>query len=218
MAKERHHHGSLRDALIRESQRLVSAHGVEGFTIADACRAAGVSTAAPYKHFENREELIAEVSALGFRRLTERMIEAREAHPEGSTEGLIALGRAYLGFVSSDPEMFHLMWGTTRQSFKNETVEEAGFSCFGTLLETIEPLKARLGLEAIDTMEMALALWSGIHGIAALIVGQRMKVIEGMDLEIMVERSTRAYLDGLKMRAARGEEPKLRIEATTCRP
>lgn len=208
MAKERHHHGALRDALIHESERLISLRGLEGFTIADACRAAGVSTAAPYKHFENREELIAEVSGLGFRRLTDRMVAARDAHPPGSIEGLIALGRAYLGFVSSDPEMFHLMWGTTRQSFKNDTVEDQGCACFGALIDAIEPLKLRLDLEEIETMEIALSLWSGMHGMAALILGQRLKVVGDLDLDVAVESLTRAYLDGLQARAER-----LRAEA-----
>lgn len=206
MAKERHHHGALRETLIEEAQRLISAHGVEGFTMADACRAAGVTTAAPYKHFGNREELIAEVSALGFRRLTDRMETARAEHPPGSIEGTIAVGHAYLSFVSSDPEMFHLMWGTTRESFKNGSVESAGGACFDALISTIEPLKKELGLDVIDTIEMALALWSAMHGLASLILGQRLKMIEGLDVDVLVERCTRTYLSGLERRAAAERE------------
>ncbi|MCI4663719.1 MAG: TetR/AcrR family transcriptional regulator [Neomegalonema sp.] len=203
MTKEKHHHGSLREALIRETRRLVSLHGVEGFTIADACRAAGVSTAAPYKHFGSREELIAEVSALGFEELTERMNAACAQHPANSIEALIAMGQAYLGFVSADPEMFHLMWGATRQKFKNDTVEETGRACFQRLVDAIEPVRTALNLETVDTLEIALALWSGIHGLAGLQLGEKLKVVEGLDLNLYVDRTTRAYFSGLQQRTRR---------------
>ena len=200
MTKERHPRGSLRDRLIEESRRLISLHGAESFRIADACRAAGVTTAAPYKHFENREELIGEISAMGFRELTERMRAAHGAHEAGSIEGLIAMGRAYIGYANDDPEMFHLMWGSSRQSVKHDAMECDGKACFQFLLDAIAAMTARLGWSDVDLREIALPLWSGIHGLAWLKLSDRLDVIEGVAIDKIVDLSTRAFIDGLRQR------------------
>ena len=70
--KDRYHHGDLREALIQATTTLVEERGAENFSLADACRCAGVSTAAPYRHFRDKEEILEEIAARGFDTLTER--------------------------------------------------------------------------------------------------------------------------------------------------
>jgi len=65
-AKARYHHGELREALIRATRKLVEERGAENFTLADACRVAGVTTAAPYRHFQGKQDILAEIASRGF--------------------------------------------------------------------------------------------------------------------------------------------------------
>ncbi len=206
-ASERYHHGRLREALIEAAYALVREKGVEGFRVAEASRAAGVSSAAPYRHFRDRDEILGEVSARGFDALAERLRAARACHPPGSLDGLVALGQAYVRFVSADPEMFHLMWGTTRERFEHEAAFERGCACFDILLETVDAIRTRLGLDHLPNREFALPLWSGVHGLASLKLGERLRVVEDLELDAAVEHATRAYIAGMEALAAaeRGE-------------
>lgn len=193
-----YHHGDLRHALIEAAHQLIHEQGADAFRVIDASRAVGVSSAAPYRHFSNRKELIGEVSALGFRALTKELRAARDAHPEGSIEALVALGQAYVNFVSADPEMFHLMWGTTRERFDSDAARIDGCACFDVLLEAVGALLRRQGLGHLPVRAIALPHWSGVHGLASLKLGQRLKVVDGVDIAATVEFATRTFVAGVE--------------------
>ena len=74
--KARYHHGELREALIGATRQLVEERGAENFTLADACRVAGVTTAAPYRHFRGKQEILEEIASRGFDELRKRSMAA----------------------------------------------------------------------------------------------------------------------------------------------
>lgn len=193
-----YHHGALRDALIAAANDLVREKGAEQFTMAAASRRAGVSTAAPYRHFKDREELIAEVTARAFETLTERVRAARLAHPPGSIEGLIAMGRAYVRFVGADPEIFHLMWGAAREGYASESVSAASCEGFSLFLETCEQIWRARDLTHIPLQHCALTLWAQVHGLASLSLGRTTSLLEGADPDACVAHMTYAYFAGLE--------------------
>src|ERR1700690_1799059 len=80
-----YHHGNLREALIQAAQDLIGAKGPAGFTIAEAARLAGVSPAAPYRHFRDAESLLAEVATRGFDAFRDRLAATLAASPAGAT-------------------------------------------------------------------------------------------------------------------------------------
>ena len=205
-APQSYHHGALREALIDAAQAQIRAAGVESLSIAGLCKTLGVSSAAPYKHFKDRDALIGEVTARGFRALEAATREARDQQPKGSVESMVAIGRAYVTFVASDPEMFHVMWGMTREVKYSEVGFNAGRQCFQVLIDCVGELQRARGLTHIDPMTMAVNCWSGVHGVSALIVGERLKVAEGLDILKTVEFSTRAYIAGVEA-MARSERP-----------
>src|SRR5262245_35816636 len=94
--KARYHHGELREALIDATRKLVEERGAENFTLADACRAAGVTTAAPYRHFQGKQEILAEIASRGFAELKSRAMAVVTQKGEGTLEAIIALGQAYV--------------------------------------------------------------------------------------------------------------------------
>jgi len=100
-AKAAYHHGDLKEALVQASYALVSERGAENFTLADACRQAGVSTAAPYKHFRTRDEVLEIVVGRAFDEMAQRSMNAVAAKGPGTLEGIIAMGHAYVRFANS---------------------------------------------------------------------------------------------------------------------
>lgn len=194
---ERYHHGRLREALIEAAHALVREKGVDGFRVAEASRAAGVSSAAPYRHFRDREELLAEVARKGFEALATEARAARAGHAPGSVEALIAIGRAYVRFVSSDPQMYHLMWGGGRAEVAGD-IPPVCAPGFDVLLETVDAVRAAQGLEHVPTMEFALVVWSGVHGLASLKLFDQLEMMAEVDLEASIESATRAYIAGLQ--------------------
>src|SRR5690242_21768497 len=100
--KAHYHHGELREALIRATRQLVEQRGAENFTLADACRVAGVTTAAPYRHFRGKQEILEEIVSRGFGELRSMSTAALAQKGEGTLEGIVAMGQAYVAFAAEE--------------------------------------------------------------------------------------------------------------------
>src|SRR6202158_4122864 len=102
-AKRGYHHGNLREALIRAALDLIAQKGPAGFTFADAARSAGVSSAAAYRHFRDRQALLADVARRGFELFEERLKRAWNEGRPGPFVAFENVGRAYLAFAREEP-------------------------------------------------------------------------------------------------------------------
>ncbi len=188
--KARYHHGDLREALIAAAYQLVSEAGADGFSLADACRRAGVSTAAPYRHFKDREELLAEVTARGFGALTVDTKAAVEAEDEGSLASIVAMGRAYVAFAAAQPGLFRLMFGQPHLMGEFPKVSETGGECFGYVIAQVRKYCVAHGVER-DANEIAIKLWTFVHGASSLLIdGKYEKVTPGLDVTEMIVGAT----------------------------
>src|SRR5438045_7402308 len=104
-----YHHGNLKDALVEAALELIAKKGPAGFTFAEAARWAGVSPAAPYRHFRDRDQLMASVALRGFELFEAALARAwNEGRPD-SSRAFEAVGRAYLQFARSEPAYFSPM-------------------------------------------------------------------------------------------------------------
>lgn len=117
-----YHHGDLRSALIAASVDLVCDVGADAFTLKDASRIAGVSVAAPYRHFADKAELLFEVAEQGFQRMHKRMLQILEGHEIGSIGAITVLGQGYVGFAGTYPHLFRLMF-TDHQASPDVSLE-----------------------------------------------------------------------------------------------
>src|SRR5215212_8381738 len=127
--KKRFHHGDLREALIAATRDLLIQHGPEGFTLADACRRAGVTTAAPYKHFRDKQEILEEIVLRGFAELTAANTKAVADGGPGTVGGITAMGISYVDFAVAQPAVFRLMFGHKSELRKVKQVDESGKQC-----------------------------------------------------------------------------------------
>lgn len=197
-----YHHGALKEALIDAAQALIAENGPEGFSMADACRAAGVSTAAPYRHFADRSALVEAVALQGFQKLADHLRPARDSHPAGTVESIIAMGQAYVGFAKQEPSQFKLMFSSHPAVQPDGEAPEDGKPCFMIVLEAVGAWYGRQGAAASekDVMDTALMLWTIVHGTAYLLLDHDFDAVApGTDANAIVSNTTRAVLSGLSV-------------------
>lgn len=193
-SKQRYHHGDLRQALIDASHQLLVEKGAENFSLADACRVAGVSTAAPYKHFRDKLEILKAIVEQGFDRMSQRSLAAVRAKGEGTIEGVIAMGQAYIAFALEETAVFRLMFGHNTAIKRDEHVEDTGRACFSNVIKQVEVYCERSNAEG-DPMQIALGLWTFVHGAACLLIDEDYeKVAPGLDVDVMIANAATRLL------------------------
>jgi AcrR family transcriptional regulator len=197
--KRGYHHGNLREALIEAALALIDEKGAAGFTFAEAARAAGVSPAAPYRHFRDRDALIAEVARRGFELFAKGLEDAWAAGRPKPLDAFNRLGRAYLAFAREEPAYFAAMFETGLSANQYPELREAGDRAFGVLRHACEAIVATLPEHRRPpSMMMALHIWSLSHGIAALFArGDAARRPIPMNPEELLEAATLIYMDGL---------------------
>jgi len=175
--KRGYHHGNLREALIQAAQRFIAERGLGGFTIADAAKVAGVSSAALYRHFRGRDDLVAEVAGRGFDHLAERLARALRS-PGTPIERFTRMGEAYLAFAEEEPGFYAAMfapaptegsaafgpsgpWGPIPQQ------NDASKGAFNILVNALM-LTFPDGFDGVDPRFIALEVWALSHGLATL--------------------------------------------------
>ena len=197
--RKSYHHGNLRQALINTALLLISEKGAAGFTIAEAARAAGVSPAAPYRHFKDRDALLADVAEQGLGVFAAGLSDAWADGQPDPRAAFQRMGRAYLAFAREEPSYFAAMF-ESGLSFKSyPALQEASDRAFAVLRDGCEALIATLPAgRRPPVMMMALHIWSLSHGIAALFSrGDDTRRSIPMEPEDLLEAAVLIYMDGL---------------------
>lgn len=169
--RESYHHGNLREALIETALRLIGERGPAGFAFAEVARAAGVSPAAPYRHFRDRNALVAEVARLGFERFADALEAAWNQGRPDPVRAIENCGRAYLDFVRREPAAYAAMFEATFPDDASAGLAAASDRAFGVLRRAAELACALHKPEGRPpALMVALHLWAMAHGVAALFV------------------------------------------------
>jgi AcrR family transcriptional regulator len=201
-----YHHGNLKEALVRAALELIAKKGPAGFTFAEAARWAGVSPAAPYRHFRDRDELLANIAVRGFEQFADVLARAwNDGRPEpfGAYE---RVGRAYLNFARTEPAYYSAMFEAGIPLDTNPELREAGERAFAVLRAATERLVATMPAKnRPPVMMMALHIWAMSHGIAALFGrGDAGRRALPMTPEDLLEAAVLVYLRGLGIANAPG--------------
>jgi AcrR family transcriptional regulator len=173
MRKKPYHHGHLRETLLKAAIELISEAGPAGFTLREVARRAGVSHNAPYRHFPDQGDLLAEVAAEGFRELTREMAEATKKQPT-SVDRLKGAGLAYVKFALQRPEHFTVMFDAPFPMAEDPCEGEAAKQTFGALLGLVATCQAEGRLPEGDPKALACLAWTMVHGIAKLAMAKRL--------------------------------------------
>ncbi|MGP1254948.1 MAG: TetR/AcrR family transcriptional regulator [Kiloniellales bacterium] len=199
MARRGYHHGNLREALVQAALDLIASKGPGGFTFAEAARSAGVSPAAPYRHFRDRDALLADVARQGFERFEAFLSTAwNDGRPNVDT-AFSNLGKAYLAFARTEPAYYSAMFEAGIQVADHPELRQASDRAFAIVRTASEALCASLPRESRPpALMMALHIWAMSHGIASLFArGDASRRTLPMSPEDLLEAAMLIYRQGL---------------------
>lgn len=191
---DRYHHGNLKAALLKAAFQLVAKVGMEGFTLREVARRAGVSHNAPYRHFKSREDLLAALATEGLRQLHGTLQKAVAEAPDRPVDRIGAAARVYLHFALQDPSRFHVMFHSPIE-WREHPEYTAAYTDSLNLLG--ELMRAHPGL-AIDVDTAGELVWSGIHGITELGIARRLWDGDVPSLERLVDSAVGIILRGMQ--------------------
>jgi AcrR family transcriptional regulator len=194
-----YHHGNLREALVRAALDLIAEKGAAGFTFADAARSAGVSAAAPYRHFRDRDALMADVAKRGFELLAKRLEGAWNNGAPNPFSAFESIGRAYLAFAREEPAYYAAMFEAGISVDADPELRQASDDAFAVLRRASEALCTLVPRERRPpALMMSLHVWSLSHGIASLFAraGEARRKLP-MAPEDLLEAGMLVYLRGL---------------------
>jgi AcrR family transcriptional regulator len=194
-----YHHGNLKEALIEAALALIRASGPGGFTFAEAARQAGVSPAAPYRHFRDRDALLAEVAHRGYVLFERALVEAWNGGRPEPMAALVAVGTAYLAFARKEPAYYAAMFESGVGTASDPELRDAAERAFAVLKEAVEAVVVTMPADTRPPVTMmALHLWAQAHGIASLFGrGDAARRPIPMTPEELLEAATLIYVKGL---------------------
>ena len=194
-----YHHGNLKEALIRAALELIAQKGPAGFTFAEAARWAGVSPAAPYRHYRDRDELLSDIAKRGFDQFEQVLRLAWDDGKPKPSEAFDRLGRAYLHFARTEPAYYSAMFEAGIPPDSNPDLRDAGERAFNVLRQGCEVVVAGMPAKSRPpVLMMALHIWALSHGVASLFGrGDAASRKLPMRSEELLEAGVLLYLRGL---------------------
>jgi AcrR family transcriptional regulator len=185
-SKATYHHGDLSAALVRAALELLEEHGEGALSLRAVARRAGVSAAAPYRHYADRESLVSAVAAVGYRELAERLSEAHPAPTSQKQLGRVAT--AYVQFALERPALFRLMFSEPCDRDNDERVA-ATAAVTGYVRGIVERV-----FPAGDAEALATAVWALVHGLAFLHLDGKLEATTPTGVAACVTASIQALL------------------------
>ncbi|MBS1989493.1 MAG: TetR/AcrR family transcriptional regulator [Cyanobacteria bacterium SZAS LIN-3] len=186
-----YHHGDLKETLLQASLELVSEKGPHGFTLAEVCRKAGVSVAAPYRHYRDKEALLAAIAVSGFELFYDCLASALAASEDKTYGALEALAHASVNFAISNPSRYKVMFGSDLSKVKFPELYATARRAFDVVFCTVEACLIAGGKSTDNTYSLSVSIWSHCHGISMLCVdgflreiAMEQKVVELIDLAV----------------------------------
>lgn len=166
-----YHHGDLKNALIQAGVEILASEGLGGLSLRKVAKHAGVSHAAPYSHFADKQALIAAISTEGFKQLFVQIKEIVEAHRDHPKSLLIETAWAYVQFALNQPDRFKLMFSSVLEKEKDyPDFVEYSQKNFAQLVEVVTVCQSAGILRPGPPDLTAVSIWAAVHGLVMLIL------------------------------------------------
>ncbi|RCW87231.1 TetR/AcrR family transcriptional regulator [Paracoccus lutimaris] len=161
-----YHHGDLRRVIIDTAIAMLDEPAGPQFTLREVARRAGVSHAAPYKHFPDKAALLTEIALIGFERLREALAAGSAGAPPGAVPALVGMARAYLEFGASNPALYRLMFGAGMD--RSLHLSGRAMGAFDEVIGLLERGQAEGVIRPRPVRGQAAACWAQMHGLTLL--------------------------------------------------
>jgi AcrR family transcriptional regulator len=187
-----YHHGDLRRVLLVTARDMLEHEGVDALSLREVARRAGVSHNAPYRHFTDRDSLLAALACDGYVAFGETMQQAMNG--VRSDGKLLAMGRAYVGFALEHPQLFRLMFADSMDMTCHQELREAAMGTFRLLADTV---REEIGQH--DARIATVAAWSLVHGLAHLLLDHQLKeqLCGGLAESTVIRRVTALFAESI---------------------
>ena len=183
-AKIPYHHGDLKNALIQAGVEILAREGVGGLSLRKVAKQAGVSHAAPYSHFADKQALIAAISTEGFKQLYTQVETVFSTHRDDPGNLLVETAWAYVQFGLNEPDRFKLMFSSVLEKEKDyPDFVEISQKNFRQITEIVETCQKAGLLKAGDSDLVATGLWGMVHGFVSLL-------LEGQISHMVLEKAS----------------------------
>lgn len=163
-----YHHGDLKRALLDTAMQMLAEAGGWQFTLREVARRAGVSHAAPYKHFADKASLLAELALIGFDSLREALQRAQEAVPGDIEAEFAEMAKAYLDFGTGNAALYRLMFGAEVASATRFHLDSRALGAFEIVIEVLERGQSAGLFRKSPVRGQAAACWAQMHGLTML--------------------------------------------------
>lgn len=196
MSKTSYHHGNLRAALLSGAAELLEEKGPAHLSLREAARRAGVSQTAPYRHFPSKEALMAALAADGFHALGKALAKACDGEAD-APHRLHAMGGAYVDFAIANPQQFRLMYGPDIVGMEDwPDTRDASEDVRRFITATVEGYLEARRIRLKTPMVPVASAWSLIHGLAMLMIEQRMGELSEKERKALIASVTGFFVTG----------------------
>ncbi len=196
--RKSYHHGNLKQALVDATLELITLKGPQGFTLAEAARTAGVSAAAPYRHFKGREELIEEAARQGYILFGDLLEHAYASASPSPLSAFSAVGRAYLAFAKRHPGHYIAMFESGVSLTGNAELSLASNRAMAVMTRAAETLLEQVPAEnRPPAIMVSHHIWAMSHGVVELFARGSPGGRAPFSAEDLLESGTGIYLRGL---------------------
>lgn len=196
--RKSYHHGNLRQALVDATLELITERGPQGFTLAEAARQAGVSAAAPYRHFKGRDQLICEVARQGYILFGDLLEHSYDGGKPTPLAAFSKVGRAYLAFAKRYPGYYIAMFESGVSLTGSSELALASDRAMGVMTQAAETLMAHLpAAKRPPAMMVSHHIWAMSHGVVELFARGTPGGRAPYSPEDLLESGTGIYLRGL---------------------
>ena len=195
-AASSYHHGNLREALIDSAEQAIVDQAAEAMSLRALARNAGVSQTAPYRHFSDRNTLLAAVSERGYQRLISALHSAIDSIDDDAERQVREAARCYVQFAIDNPQLFKLMFGPLLQPTLTYPELHARIRECNHLVQTMLSNGIRSGsFREDDIRYLTNTAWAGIHGLATLVIDMPDLFEQHIELERQMDISVRSLLN-----------------------
>jgi AcrR family transcriptional regulator len=198
-----YHHGDLRNALVRAGLQILRSDGAQNLSLREAARAAGVSQAAPYRHFKNKEALLAAIAHEGFMMLGDQIRQATQIYRSNAEELFHQTALTYLRMAVDHADHFRLMFAgiPPLSAESHPELDRAEQGLLTEIVNVVQRCQKERVLRQGNTEQIALVAWCAFHGFSALLINQKLRLLEipHPQTELAMRALTRNLLDGLRV-------------------
>ncbi|MCA0422597.1 MAG: TetR/AcrR family transcriptional regulator [Proteobacteria bacterium] len=191
-AKDRYHHGNLRETLLDLAEQQIAQRGPAGLSLSEMARVAGVSTAAIYRHYADLNALVGAVARRGFNDFSLRLRAAAATTTE-PRESFGAMGDAYIAFARERPGAYAAMFSST-VAYSDPDLARASTAAFDTLMQGLARTLASTGINSAGAYPLAVKVWALSHGVATLAQTGRLTPAAGVVPETILREGTEALI------------------------